>query len=150
MTYDASVKRHVITLALFLLLGAVVNVAVAWACRLWTMPIHHGELPLSEAHREWARSWGEEADPDWNVQTARSLGRRYGGPSRKKPAYEHLDGPHCSRLVPIEARLVTHELANRRFHPLDPGTTHLITSNRSDSTKLERSFHLSQAELFRN
>ncbi len=29
-------KRHLLTIAMFLLLGAVVNVAVAWGCALWS------------------------------------------------------------------------------------------------------------------
>ena len=43
------------------------------------MPTEHRELPLSEAAREWARSRGEEADPDWNVQTSRGFGWQYIG-----------------------------------------------------------------------
>ncbi len=33
-------KRRLLTIAIFLLLGAVVNVAVAWGCALWSKPSH--------------------------------------------------------------------------------------------------------------
>ncbi len=35
-------KRRLLILAVFLLLGAVVNVAVAWGCAVWVPPAPHG------------------------------------------------------------------------------------------------------------
>ena len=35
MSYDGGVKRWVFTIILFLLLGAIVNIAVAWGCAIY-------------------------------------------------------------------------------------------------------------------
>ncbi len=59
LVYDASVKRHLLTLALFLCLGAVLNVAVAWACAQGhTDLMNIEEHPLSLDDLRW---WNERA-----------------------------------------------------------------------------------------
>ena len=35
---QSDMKRHLLIIAIFLLLGAVVNVAVAWGCAVWFEP----------------------------------------------------------------------------------------------------------------
>ncbi len=53
-------KRRLFTLALFLLLGAILNVAVAWGCALWS-PWWFGEQTSLE---DCVRIWEEYAPPD--------------------------------------------------------------------------------------
>ncbi len=64
---DKAVKRRLTKLVLFLLLGAVVNVAVAWGCHLWSSatPEYAGSRHATESEwqllekRRFARAEGE-------------------------------------------------------------------------------------------
>ena len=40
--YNALMMRRVFTILLFLLLGAIVNIAVAWGCALWVDAVSLG------------------------------------------------------------------------------------------------------------
>ena len=63
-------KRRLLTILLFLLAGAVVNVAVAWGSAFW--------LPLRDANRDWRseRLIGSET-PIWLVRSAHRVGARW-------------------------------------------------------------------------
>ena len=50
-------KRCLLKLALFLLLGAVVNVAVAWGCAIWTTELGERTTGVPSPH---------ESNPIWN------------------------------------------------------------------------------------
>ena len=56
-------------LALFLLLGAVVNIAVAWGCSLWS-PLDHVKYKVrhSPEHDDWFRKHASDAEGDeWQI-----------------------------------------------------------------------------------
>ena len=57
-------KRRLFTLAIFLLLGAVVNVAVAWGCAAW----HY----VAEATRTPGATLLEDGSTTWMVASYRS------------------------------------------------------------------------------
>jgi hypothetical protein len=55
-------KRRLLNLVLFLLLGAIVNVAVAWGCAAWSHLQYERGDEYSPADVEWARSVGFSFD----------------------------------------------------------------------------------------
>ncbi len=60
-------KRWIITILLFLLLGAIVNVAVAWGCAAWS-PITDGDFrSATECEVAWLEKRGESGGPDSSV-----------------------------------------------------------------------------------
>ena len=66
-------KRRLLIIAIFLLLGAVVNVAVAWGGLWTTLGSQSQALPLDEQ----LRLWSQFAQPGW--PSCDGLGRRWIG-----------------------------------------------------------------------
>jgi hypothetical protein len=70
-------RRIVVRLAIFLLLGAIINVAVAWGCAAWS-PLRYGHGDeQSPVDVEWARSVGfsfDESGLPTVIQRAASSG----------------------------------------------------------------------------
>ena len=67
-----NVKRRLLIVAVFLLAGAVVNVAVAWGCALGVLPFlpysaHDDHNYVDEAHSTW---WRENAPSTWEGDLA--------------------------------------------------------------------------------
>ena len=56
-------KRRLFKLALFLFLGAIINVAVAWLCVVVELDYEAESDFLSEYERAWLRDTGDEPDP---------------------------------------------------------------------------------------
>ncbi|MCH8152706.1 MAG: hypothetical protein IH830_10090 [Planctomycetes bacterium] len=70
-------KRRLFTLALFLLLGAVVNVAVAWGCGLWSIATPTDvwfQTPPNDQARLLAKGW----KPSPNSQPQTTVRRGFG------------------------------------------------------------------------
>ena len=56
-------KRWLTKLVVFLLLGAIVNVAVAWGCVVVHLVVDVDSVALSENERAWPQLTGDEPDP---------------------------------------------------------------------------------------
>ena len=74
LTYDASVKRNLLALALFLLLGAVLNVAVAWA--ITTFTTWPGWPPKPSV--SWGTEWPRTVPEHWPELASSIQGRVFG------------------------------------------------------------------------
>ena len=57
-SYHGGVRRRLLTVAIFLLLGAVVNVAVAWGCAMWSSGAGRSCGPPTEGDLAWWRQHG--------------------------------------------------------------------------------------------
>src|SRR5687767_12974572 len=53
-------KRRVFTILIFLLLGAIINVAVAWACAAWAPFTVEANRPIEVQHVQMVEAGGEE------------------------------------------------------------------------------------------
>ncbi len=64
--YRSAVRRRLLTVAIFLLAGAVVNVPVAWGCAVWArFPYSESTTAVpTEAERGWLERIGWRATPD--------------------------------------------------------------------------------------
>jgi len=68
------VKRWTFTILLFLLLGALVNVAVAWGCACWSP--YHGRVVSPEHWSGWSRSVPESWPPPTKHMLVPGVGSR--------------------------------------------------------------------------
>jgi hypothetical protein len=78
------VKRRLIKLGLFLFLGAIVNVAVAWGCAIWTTEL--GERTTGvPSPRETTQIWNRIAGANWPAAPADfTFDKRWDGSSIRR------------------------------------------------------------------
>ncbi len=71
----SDVRRRFVTIALFLLAGSVVNVAVAWGIVQWS-----NEYPYTAAFEKLGQQadWPREVPRDWPLPQFQALGRTWG------------------------------------------------------------------------
>ena len=67
-------RRNLTTLAIFLLLGAVLNVAVAWSCAVWS-PLHwdRGSSSVGDLRERWRAAVDFDTDR-WHMYVRRAFG----------------------------------------------------------------------------
>jgi hypothetical protein len=53
MHYNASMKPRPLTILIFLVLGAIVSIAIAWACALWSPQNEFGAMETIEPPKSW-------------------------------------------------------------------------------------------------
>ena len=90
-------KRRLFKLVVFLLLGTVVNVAVAWGIVLWTPQQPRGPgLAVVLNQFDWPRP----VPPDWPAPQRQNFGRTWGLSSIQTMAYvQPLDAPRSPGAV---------------------------------------------------
>ena len=74
--YRSVVIRRLLMVAIFLLLGAVLNVAVAWGCAAWLEPVVYKTTGLGGRMLSSRTAWCEADRTMWLVTLSKSTGAR--------------------------------------------------------------------------